>query len=277
MMLASFAEAGAILERDDYSDIARRNARFILETLRNDGLLLRTYKDGVAKLNGYLEDYAFLSEGLLTLYETTGDLEWLQACLQVTAKMVEEFWDDDAGGFFFTGKSHETLIVRSKDFFDNATPSGNSVAAEVLLRLALLTDNEDYRRRGTTILRLMAQAMNRYPAGFGRALGALDFYLSSPKEIAIVGEPQAPATKLLQREVWQHYLPNKVIAAARSDDATAVEIIPMLRGRSTPDQQPIAYVCEHYVCKRPVTNPSELAAQLEEKPLNLTQVTKAAN
>ena len=277
MMLASFAEAGAILERDDYSDIARRNARFILETLRNDGLLLRTYKDGVAKLNGYLEDYAFLSEGLLTLYETTGDLEWLQACLQVTAKMVEEFWDDDAGGFFFTGKSHETLIVRSKDFFDNATPSGNSVAAEVLLRLALLTDNEDYRRRGTTILRLMAQAMNRYPAGFGRALGALDFYLSSPKEIAIIGEPQSPATRLLKREVWQRYLPNKVIAAARPDDPSAVEIIPMLRGRSTPDEHPIAYVCEHYVCKKPVTNPSELAAQLEEKPLNLTQVTKAAN
>ncbi len=89
--------------------------------------------------------------------------------------MVEEFWDDDAGGFFFTGKSHETLIVRSKDFFDNATPSGNSVAAEVLLRLALLTDNEDYRRRGTTILRLMAQAMNRYPAGFGRAFGCARF------------------------------------------------------------------------------------------------------
>ena len=198
MMLASFAEAGAILERDDYIDIAERNARFILETLRNDGLLLRTYKDGVAKLNGYLEDYAFLSEGLLTLYETTGDLEWLQACLQVTAKMVEEFWDDDAGGFFFTGKSHETLIVRSKDFFDNATPSGNSVAAEVLLRLALLTDNEDYRRRGTTILRLMAQAMNRYPAGFGRALGALDFYLSSPKEIAIVGEPQIPRYEVVE-------------------------------------------------------------------------------
>ncbi|HEU4477217.1 MAG TPA: thioredoxin domain-containing protein [Pyrinomonadaceae bacterium] len=277
MMLASFAEAGAILERDDYIEVARRNARFILETLRNDGLLLRTYKDGIAKLNGYLEDYAFLSEGLLTLYEATGDLEWLQACLQLTAKMVEEFWDDDAGGFFFTGKSHETLIVRSKDFFDNATPSGNSVAAEVLLRLALLADNEDYRRRGTTILRLMAQAMNRYPAGFGRALGALDFYLSSPKEIAIIGEPKSAATKLLKREVWQRYLPNKVIAAAGPDDSTAVEVVPMLRGRSVPGEQPTAYVCERYVCKKPATNPSELAAQLEEKPLNLKQVTKAAN
>lgn len=277
MMLASFAEAGAILDRADYTGVAKRNARFVLQTLRNDGLLLRTYKDGVAKLNGYLEDYAFLAEGLLTLYETTGDLEWLQECMTVTAKMVEEFWDDEAGGFFFTGKSHETLIVRSKDFFDNATPSGNSVAAETLLRLALLIDNDDYQRRGTTILRLNAQAMNRYPAGFGRALGALDFYLGSPKEVAIVGEPENVATQLLRREVWRRYLPNKVVATALPNDAEAGEVVPMLRDRKAREQQPTAYVCEHYVCKEPVTNPKNFAAQLEEMPRNSKQVTNASN
>ena len=265
MMLASFAEAGAILDREDYTDVAIRNARFVLDTLRRDGLLLRTFKDGVAKLNGYLEDYAFLSEGLLTLYETTGESEWLEECLTLAAKMVEEFWDDEAGGFFFTGKSHETLIVRSKDFFDNATPSGNSVAAEVVLRLASLTDNDDYRRRATTVLRLIVSGMTRYPAGFGRALGALDFHLSSPKEIAIAGDPQHSGTRLLKREVWKRYLPNKVVGEARNDQPRAADLVPFLRERGA-SSEPTAYVCEHYVCKNPVTNPDELAAQLEERP-----------
>ena len=274
MMLASFAEAGAILDRDDYTDVARRNARFVLDTLRSEGLLLRTFKDGVAKLNGYLEDYAFLSEGLLTLYETTGEIAWLEECLTLTAKMVEEFWDDEAGGFFFTGKSHETLIVRSKDFFDNATPSGNSVAAEVMLRLAALTDNDDYRRRATTILRLMLSGMTRYPAGFGRALGALDFHLSSPKEIAIAGDPQKPATRLLKREVWKRYLPNKVVCEARPDQPQAADLVPLLRERDLSGNS-VAYVCEHYVCKNPVTAPDELGAQLAERPEKRRHSTKA--
>ena len=274
MMLASFAEAGAILDRDDYTDIARRNARFVLDTLQSDGLLLRTFKDGVAKLNGYLEDYAFLSEGLLTLYETTGEIAWLEECLTLTAKMVEEFWDDEAGGFFFTGKSHETLIVRSKDFFDNATPSGNSVAAELMLRLAALTDNDDYRRHATTILRLTLSGMTRYPAGFGRALGALDFHLSSPKEIAIAGDPHNPATRLLKREVWKRYLPNKVVCEARTDQPRAGELVPLLRERDLSGDS-IAYVCEHYVCKNPVTTPAELAAQLDEQPEKRGLSTKA--
>jgi uncharacterized protein YyaL (SSP411 family) len=276
MMLASFAEAGAILGRDDYTQVAKCNARFILDKLRSNGLLLRTYKDGMAKLNGYLEDYACVSEALLTLYETTGETEWLEECLSVTAKMLEEFWDDEAGGFFFTGKSHEILIVRSKDFFDNATPSGNSVAAEVLLRLGLLTDNDDYRRRATTVLRLVAEPIARYPAGFGRALGALDFYLSSPKEIAIVGDQENEVTASLKHEVWRRYLPNKVVGTVQPKDERAPQLMPLLRNR-TSDDQPLAYVCEHYVCKKPVTNPSELAAQLDEKPEKEGHLTQASN
>ena len=275
MMLASFAEAGAILDREDYTNVAKRNARFVLDTLRSEGLLLRTFKDGVAKLNGYLEDYAFLSEGLLTLYETTGEIEWLEECLSLTAKMVEEFWDDEAGGFFFTGKSHETLIVRSKDFFDNATPSGNSVAAEVMLRLASLTDNDDYRRRATTVLRLIRSGMTRYPAGFGRALGALDFHLSSPKEIVIAGDPEMPAAKLLKREVWKRYLPNKVVGEAQPDQPLAAVLVPLLRDRDV-SGEPVAYVCEHFVCKNPVTKPGDLAEQLDEKATKNRHLTNAS-
>ncbi|HYY57961.1 MAG TPA: thioredoxin domain-containing protein, partial [Pyrinomonadaceae bacterium] len=133
LMLASFAEAAAILDRADYLDVAKKNAEFILANLRREGLLLRTYKDGQAKLNGYLEDYSFFADGLIALYESTGELRLLEEALAITTRMTEEFWDEKEGGFFYTGESHEELIVRSKDYFDNATPSGNSVAAEVLL------------------------------------------------------------------------------------------------------------------------------------------------
>lgn len=262
LMLASFAEAGAVLGRPDYADIAKKNARFVLNNLRRDGLLLRSYKDGQAKLNAYLEDYSFYIDGLLTLFETTGELEWFIEARNLCAVMIEEFWDNEAGGFFFTGDSHEQLIVRAKDFFDNATPSGNSVAAEVLLRLGLLTTNQDYQRRATTILRLAANGMLRYPSGFGRLLCALDFYLDTPKEIALIGAADSPQTILLAREVWSRYLPNKVVAKASPKDTDAFGAIPLLQGRSELEGRPTAYVCEHFACKRPVTTPAELATQL---------------
>ncbi len=265
MMLASFAEAAAILERNDYRQVARNNARFLLENLRRESLLLRTCKDGKAKLNAYLEDYAFLSEGLLTLYETTGELEWFKESVAVTNKMIEEFWDDQEGGFFFTGKSHESLIVRSKDYFDNATPSGNSVAAEVLLRLAKLTDNDDYKRRALTVLRLVADSLRRYPTGFGRTLCAVDYYLGTPKEIAIVGDLESDGTRALLNEVWKPYLPNKVVAIAPPGENSAPTLLPLLRDRGLMNERPTAYVCENYACQAPVTDRERLASQLSER------------
>jgi uncharacterized protein YyaL (SSP411 family) len=263
LMLASFAEAGAILNRPDYSTVAKRNARFVLANLRHDGLLLRSYKDGEAKLNAYLEDYSFYAEGLLTLFETTGELEWFNEARNLSDVMLAEFWDDEEGGFFFTGNSHEQLIVRAKDFFDNATPSGNSIAAEVLLRLGALTGNQDYQRRAATILRLTANGMLRYPSGFGRLLSALDFYLDTPKEIALVGLPDAPQTIALAREIWSRYLPNKVVAQAEPGQGATANAIPLLQGRMELNGQATAYVCEHFTCKAPVTTPAELAAQLD--------------
>jgi len=262
LMMASFAEAAAILDRSDYAEIGGKNARFVLDNLRRDGLLLRTYKDGQAKLNGYLEDYAFFIDGLLTLFEATGEFRWFEEAISLTGKMIEEFWDEEGGGFYFTGKSHESLIVRTKDYFDNATPSGNSVAAEVLLRLALLTGDEDYRRRATTVLRLLAEPLKRYPSAFGRALGALDFYLSSPKEIAIVGDSTSEDTKLLRREVWKRYLPNKIVVQSPPTLGRAADALPLLKGRSALDGAATAFVCEHYSCQRPVTKAEDLASQL---------------
>jgi uncharacterized protein len=262
LMLASFAEAAAILDRADYLAIATQNARFVLNNLRRDGLLLRTYKDGQAKLNAYLEDYAFFIDGLVTLFETSGELQWLEEARSLTATMIEEFWDDEEGGFFYTGRSHEDLIVRSRDFFDNATPAGNSVAAEVLLRIGLLTDNSDYQRRAATILRLTASAAQRYPSGFGRLLCALDFYLATPKEIAIIGDPGAQETRLLIAEVWKNYLPNKILAQSFPENTDAVRTIPLLRDRPLLDNKATAYVCERFICKNPVTSAADLATQL---------------
>ena len=265
LMLAAFAEASVILDREDYLEAAKRNARFVLDHLRRDHLLLRTYKDGQAKLNGYLEDYAFFADGLLALFEATGELRWMEEAVGITEQMWEEFWDEHDGGFFYTGKSHEELIVRSKDYMDNATPSGNSVAAEVLLRLAVLTGREDYSRKAVTILRLISDLVRRYPSAFGRALGALDFYLSSPKEIAIIGERAGSDTRSLVREVWKPYLPNKVVVQSATGDERAAEIIPLLRERTMIEGRATAYVCEHYTCQQPVTSAVELAAQLKPR------------
>ncbi|HKR00959.1 MAG TPA: thioredoxin domain-containing protein [Pyrinomonadaceae bacterium] len=262
LMLASFAEAAAILERDDYKELAEKNATFILENLRREGLLLRTYKDGQAKLNGYLEDYAFFIDGLIMLYQATGKTGWLLEARTLTDKMVEEFWDTEEGGFFFTGRSHEELIVRSKDYLDNATPSGNSVAAEVLLNMGVLTANEDYTRKAVTIFRLLGTQLNRYPSAFGRLLGALDFHLSTPKEIVIIGVRAAQETRALIKEVWAKYLPNKVVVQAEEGDASSSRLVPLLRDRSMVDGRATAYVCEHYACQRPTTSAAELAGQL---------------
>jgi uncharacterized protein YyaL (SSP411 family) len=262
LMLASFAEAAAILNRPDYAEIGKRNAGFVLANLRRDDLLLRTYKEGQAKLNAYLEDYAFFIDGLITLFETTSELRWLTEAKTLTEKMIEEFWDDQDGGFFYTGKSHEELIIRSKDFFDNATPSGNSVAADVLLRLGLLTDNSDYQRRAATVLRLAAAMLRRYPSGFGRMLCALDFYLGRPKEIAVIGTHGSEATESLLKEVWRPYLPNKVVAQANPGDLKSAQLVPLLRERPQVGGKPTAYVCEHFTCKKPATSAEELASQL---------------
>ncbi len=261
LMLASLAEASAILERSDYRNVAEANARFLLAHLQKDGLLLRSYKDGEAKLNAYLEDYACLIHGLISLYEATGELTWIESAVSLADKMIEQFWDESAGGFFFTGNRHEQLIVRTKEFMDNATPSGNSIATLSLLRLGLLTGNEDYRRRATAVLRLMADQIRRYPQAFGFALSAVDFYLDSPLEIVIVGSPDLRLDELL-RTVWQTYLPNRVVALCRMEHEQAEALIPLFTGRNTLASQPTAFVCWANTCQKPANTPENLLKQL---------------
>ena len=249
LMLAAFAEAAAVLDSPEYLEIAKRNADFLLAELRRPEGLLRTWKDGMAKLNGYIEDYANLADGLIELYQISADEKHLTEAKRLADSMITEFWDDENGGFFFTSNDHEELIVRNKDFFDNATPSGNSVAADVLLKLSKFYGEEKYAAFALTALRLASAQIKRFPSGFGRALSTLEFHLSNVKEVAIVGKRGSA----LEREVWSEYRPFKVVAVGINNHD-----VPLLRDRLQLKGVPTAYVCENFVCGRPVTTVNEL-------------------
>ena len=262
LMLRAFAEAGAALERQDYLDAAARNASFLLRDLRPEGVLLRSYREGQAKLPGFLEDYSFVADGLLSLYEATFDRRWLDSAVELADEMLSLFWDETNACFYDTGSGHEELVVRPRDVFDNAQPCGGSVASDVLLRLSVVTGNEDYATKALAPLRSLAELMGRAPAGTGRWLAALDFYLSAPKEVAVIGPADDPATSALLREVNRRYLANRVLVGAVGEDAANASGLPLLDGRGMVDGRPTAYVCENYACQLPVTDAESLAAQL---------------
>src|SRR5437667_7616278 len=212
-MLRSFAEAARYLDRPDYLQVAINNAEFLLRELNRDGRLLRTYKAGRARLNGYLEDYTFLADGLLALYEASFHPHWFAEAQRLIDEVITLFADQQNGGFFDTGSDHEALISRPKDIMDNATPAGNSVAVDVLLRLAAFTGEEAYRRYADDYLRPIADIMVQHPQAFGHLLEALDFAISQSKEIALIGDPQQPDTRALLAVVNTRYLPNSVLAS----------------------------------------------------------------
>ncbi len=261
LMLRAFAEAAAVLQRSDYAAVAEKNAAFLLDNLREDGRLLRTYKDGQAKLNAYLEDYAFLIDGLIALHEVTFEPRWLQEAVDLGNAMVDLFWDETSGQFYDTGRDHEELIIRPRDFSDNAIPSGSSMAADVLLRLAVIGGEPEHQRRAVTALRSMRELMTRFPTGAGHWLSALDFYLSTVKEVVIVGGHNEPDTQALLSEVYRHYLPNRVIVGLRDGDEPLASV-PLLKNRIKIEGRPTAYVCQNYICQLPVTDPDALAKQL---------------
>ena len=266
LMLRSFAEAAAALGRPDYLAVAIKNAGFLVGSMKSDGRLLRTYRDGQAKLLGYLEDYSFVIDGLLALYEATFDLRWLEEAVTLADSMIELFWDEGIGGFYDTGSDHETLVVRPRDVFDNAQPCGGSVASDVLLRLAVFTGKSDYSAKAAVPLRSLHQAMSQSPGGTGHWLSALDFYVSSPKEIAVIGPRDDPATQALLDTVFHRFLPNKVVMGVEPPLSPTVgnsgSDIPLLAGRGMVGGLPSAYVCQNYACQLPVTDPAGLAEQL---------------
>ena len=266
MMAVSFVEASVVLQRADYLEVARRNARFLLKHLCRKGRIFRTHKDGVSKLRGYLDDYANLVEQLLALYQATGEREWLDEAVIYNDAMLEQFWNREQAAFFLTGKEHEKLVTPVRDVYDNATPAGSSVAVFNLLKLAILTGNMEYRSIAETNLESMHLPLTRYPNGFGYLLGAADFYLGPVKEIAVVGDLKSGETRRLLEVVHGRFLPNKVVAILDPNATDGAGDLPLLEGKTLVKGRPAAYVCENYTCKAPVTEPSQLELALNQNP-----------
>jgi hypothetical protein len=258
LTISALAEAGAVLERADYVAAARRAAAFLLVQMRDgDGRLLRTYNAGAAKLNAYLEDHAFLLEALLTLYEATFEARWFTAARALADTMIERFGDPQRGGFFSTSSDHEQLVARRKDLDDSPIPSGASAAAFGLLRLAALTGEASYEEQAVGTLALVAPLASRHPQAFGHLLQALDFHLAPVSEVALVGAD----VSALERTVRAAFRPHVVLAGGDGFESGGV---PLLHERPPgPDGSAVAYVCEGFACRRPVSTAGELAALLD--------------
>jgi len=261
MAISALAEAGRALAAPAYVEAAVGAADFVLAELRDgDGRLLRSWRDGRGGRPGFADDHALMAEACLTLFETTFEPGWFANALALAEELPRRFADPERGGFFQTASDAEDLVVRPKELADNAVPSGNSAAADVLLRLAHLTGEPDLERAGAEALRLVRDAMAGAPSGFGHALCALDLYLGPVREVAIVGDPAAAETRALAAEVTtRRFVPNHVLAVAAPGEAGDVAL---LLDRPQLDGRPTAYVCERFTCRLPVTRPEELEAQL---------------
>jgi uncharacterized protein len=259
LMIAALADAGAVLQREEYLDAAREAAAFVLDRMRGpDGRLLRTFNAGVARLDAYLEDHAFLLEALLVLYEATFEERWFSAARDLADTIVARFADTDRGGFFSTADDHEKLIARRKDLEDSPIPAGGSSAALGLLRLAAFTGEQRYEDAAAGQLALLHEVAVRHPTAFGHLLQAIDLQLAPRREVALVGDAEGVAA--LAAVVRETRRPHLVLACGPGDGRTAV---PLMEQRTPVDGRAAAYVCEHFACQRPVTEPDELRALLD--------------
>ena len=258
LMLGAFAEAGAALQRPDYVEIAQNCAVFLRTELMREGVVLRTWKDGVAKITGFLEDVAFLCDTLLTLYQATGDPQWFAESLRLGADMLDRFHDPVAG-FYDTAIDAEPLLVRPKSIDDNAVPAGQSIAAYAMLRLHAFTADERWRSAAMAVITPLAQAVARSPMALGNLAWALDLAVTPVREVAVAGAPDAADTAALVRTVTARFDPARVLAWGRADG------VPLLAERPLVDGRAAAYVCRDFACERPVTEPAELVALLESR------------
>lgn len=264
LMIRALAEAGVALDEPRYLDAALKAAGFCLAHMKRDGRLLHTWGRGEARLMAYLDDYAFLAAGCLALLEATGQGRWLMEALDLSETLAQRFADPAGGGFFFTADDHETLIARGKHPGDNALPSGNSVAAEVFLRLAVLTGDAAWRGRAEGILKGFAAYYGRHPRGFAEMLAALDMATAEPVEIVVTGDREARGPLL--REVRRRFLPAAVVLPFDPASPAAVgmaKAVPMLANRGLVDGKPAAYVCRGGACLAPVTDPAALGRLLD--------------
>ena len=262
LALRAFATAGRVFGERGLVDRAMRLAEFLLGPLsRPDGGLHRSFRAGQAKIDGFADDYGAVADGLLALHLATGDLRWLEESRRLTELALELFDDPVAGGFFLAPTGGEQLVARTKDVDDNPAPSGSSLIASNLLRLGRIYGRRDWEDRAEAALRLVRDTVTRAPQAFGRLLGVLDQHLAVPREVAIVGGPEAAGRDALRAVLDERPDPRRVVAIGDPDDPR-FEAVPLLAGRGPLDGAAAAYVCERFACRRPVSAPEELRALL---------------
>ena len=260
LMVRALADAARAFDRMSYRAAAVRHGEFLFRALIREGRAFRSYKNGVARIAGYLEDYAALGLAALALYELTFDRVWLDRARTLADAAVSWFWAADTGAFFDTANDHEQLVTRPRDVTDNATPSGTSLAAELLARLADVLQDEDMRRRATYVLETIAEPMARHAAAFGHALGVADLVVRGAIELAIVGDPDSDDFRALSRAAAERYVPGLIVAGGPPRSGAGVAL---LADRSAENGRATAYVCRDYACDAPVTDAMALGAQLD--------------
>jgi uncharacterized protein YyaL (SSP411 family) len=263
LMLTTFAQAARILKRADYLDAAIRNARFLLTELHPKDRLLRSWRENQPRHNAYLEDYASLVIGLLDLYQSDPNPEWFNSALHLTEEMIDHY-ADPSGGFFDTRDDHESLLLRPKDLQDNATPSGNALTAEALLKMTSYTGRGEWREIAEGMLAMIQSAAARYPTAFARWLSVTYLATAQVHEVAILGEPADPRTQALVDTLWGVYRPYCVVAISAQPPPAGSP--PLLDNRPMVNDRPTAYVCQNFICRQPVNEPDELKMILEGKP-----------
>lgn len=264
LMIAALAPAAWALKEPRYLEAAKRAAGFILDHMRaDDGKLLHVHKDGQSKLNAYLLDYASLIDGLTRLFEASGDPRWIEAAVELSGILIDEFRDHEHGGFYFTGASHEKLIARQKDLFDNATPSGNGLAATALLRLAAITGRDDFDKIGREALESARPVLENAPSAAGQSLIALDFALGPLQELAIVAGGDAGEFDAAVEEAYAKFLPLAVIVPSPADADGLAQLAPVLEERPAVDGKATLYYCEDRACRLPVSGVEAVAKLLE--------------
>jgi uncharacterized protein YyaL (SSP411 family) len=255
-MLRGVAEAARAFGDSDLRALAMRNGEFLFRELVRDDRVFRSYKGGSARIDGFLEDYAAIALGALAVYELTFDRMWLERARRLADGILARFWDDGAQALFDTASDAEQLVTRPRDVTDNATPSGTSLAIELLLKLGDVLGIAEYSERGRYLLETIAEPMARHPTAFGHALGAADLAVRGAIEVAIAGDGSDERFRALARVVAERYLPSLVLAGG-----SATEGIALLEGRG--GEEPTAYVCRAYACDAPTSDVATLASQLE--------------
>jgi uncharacterized protein YyaL (SSP411 family) len=267
LMISALAKGGAILSEPRYTQAARRAADFLLARLYDPktGVLLRRYRQQDAAIPGFLDDYAFFTQGLLDLYEADFHLPYLQSAIRLTEKQIELFEDKSAGGFFSTAAGDSSLLMRIKDDDDEAEPSGNSVAACNLLRLAQMTDRKDFHASADRLLRALAKRIDAQPGASPQMLAAYEFSLSKPKQIVLVGAAGLP---VLLHELNSRFLPHKIVLLVDGDPSrkALAAYLPVIDTMTAKDGRATAYVCENYTCQLPTSDPKKFAELLQPKP-----------